>query len=162
MNGKENWFFSRLGTHCLEKFFGLIRQGSPGDDRFIRAIRIIKTGTVMVHVLHELNLHPDIRGRDNIGGTIIGEGLPNFSQNYVDLLFRSLLVHASLHFDAPDELPLMNHQDLIEVLTDWCQNDDRHKTDRGHNADILGNIAGYVIVARIYRRGALSETPKPN
>jgi hypothetical protein len=83
----------------------------------------------MVHVLHELNLHPYIRDRDNIGGTIIGERLPNFSQDYADLLCRSLLAHASLHFDDPNELPLMKHKDLIEVLTDWSQNNDHHETD---------------------------------
>jgi hypothetical protein len=96
----------------------MIPQGSRGDDRFIRAIRIIRQGTVIVYVLRELNLHPYIRGRDSIGRTIIGERLPNFPQGYVDLLCYSLLAHVSVHFDAPDELPLMNHKDLIKVLTD--------------------------------------------
>jgi hypothetical protein len=30
--GKENWSFSRLGTHCLENCFGLVRQSAHGDD----------------------------------------------------------------------------------------------------------------------------------
>jgi hypothetical protein len=30
--GKENWSFSRLGTHCLENFFGLARESAHGDD----------------------------------------------------------------------------------------------------------------------------------
>jgi hypothetical protein len=93
-----------------------------------------------VHVLHELNLHSYIRAEITLEAYLSERG-SNFSQDYVDLLCCSLLAHASLHFGAPDELPLMNHKDLIEVLADWCQNNDHHKTDPGHNTDLSGSIA---------------------
>jgi hypothetical protein len=134
----------------------LIRQGSRGDDRFIRAIRIIKQETVMVHVLHELNLHPYIRGRDNIGGTIIGEGLPNFSQDHVDTLCRSSLADASVQFGTPDKLLLMNYKDLIEVLIDWCQNDDHHMTTA-----VTMQIYPVVLLVLLFWRGLIAGELRP-
>jgi hypothetical protein len=58
ISGDEDWSFSRLGTHCLETFFGLLRQSSRGDDRFPRAIGMIARTTVMMGVMHNLSLHP--------------------------------------------------------------------------------------------------------
>jgi hypothetical protein len=36
LDGESSWCFSRVGTHCLEVFFGLIRRYSFGDHRFKR------------------------------------------------------------------------------------------------------------------------------
>jgi hypothetical protein len=43
----------------------------------------------MVHVMDELNVRPRIRGRDNLGGTIIGPGTAMFSPESVDTLAQS-------------------------------------------------------------------------
>jgi hypothetical protein len=54
---EEHYSFSRVGTHCLEIFFGLIRRNSFGDDRLVRAIWLIARGTVVADVTHELSLN---------------------------------------------------------------------------------------------------------
>jgi hypothetical protein len=64
----------------------MIRQNARGDDRLIRAIRIISQVTMMVRVMHELKLHSHICGRDNVGGMSIGKGSATFSAAYVDQL----------------------------------------------------------------------------
>jgi hypothetical protein len=37
-DASADWSFSRLGTHCLENFFDLIRRNSFGDDRLVKAL----------------------------------------------------------------------------------------------------------------------------
>jgi hypothetical protein len=156
-NGDENWSFSRLGTHCLENFFGLVRQSSRGDDRFTRAIRVIRQATVMVDVMDRRDLHPYVRGRDNVGGTIIGAGSATLSQGYVDLLCHSFIAYGSLHSEPPDPSVLIDHAGLIEILDGWCQNDNHHKNDPGRQADLGGSTTGHGIAARNHRRATPSK-----
>jgi hypothetical protein len=153
-SGNENWSFSRLGTHCLENFFGLIRRNARGDDRLSRAIQIITRGTVAVGIMEELHVHSHIRGRDNVGGTVIGQGSLQSSEIDVERIYHSFLAHAGLHDDAPDPSVLLNRDQLIELLTQWCQKDDHHKTDPGRKADFTKSIANHGIVARNQRRKA--------
>jgi hypothetical protein len=68
----EHWSFSRLGSHCLENFFGFIRQNSRGDDRISRAIHIITKTHLVCLVMSELQMEMKHRGRDNVGGVLIG------------------------------------------------------------------------------------------
>jgi hypothetical protein len=161
-SGDENWSFSRLGTHCLENFFGLVRRNARGDDRFIRAIQIITQATVAIRVMDELGLHPRIRGRDNVGGTVIGKGSIDFSLPYLERIYHSFLAHAGLHDDAPDPSVLMDGAQLVELLTEWCQKDDHHKNDPGHNRDLTTSIGGHAIVARNRRakKGKKGEDPE--
>jgi hypothetical protein len=56
LDASADWSFVRLGTHCLENFFGLIRRNSFGDDRFVRAVRIIAGGISVADVMDELRL----------------------------------------------------------------------------------------------------------
>jgi hypothetical protein len=160
-SGNDSWSFARLGTHCLENFFGLVRQNARGDDRFIRAIQIIAHATAMVRVMHELNLHPHIRGRDNVGGTIIGPGSVTFSVEQVDLLFHSFLDQASLHFAGPAPSLLIDRPGLIAILTGWCQMDGHHKRDPDHNTGCAPSTAGHAIVARTQHRTLPREAADP-
>jgi hypothetical protein len=112
---------------------------------------MIAQTTFMVSIMHEFGLRPHIRGRDNLGGAIIGTGLPAFSQEYVDLLIDSFLANTFLYFDATSASDLMDHTGLIEVLTEWCQNYGHHKKDPGHNTGISACITDYGIVTRNLR-----------
>jgi hypothetical protein len=58
---EEHYYFSRVCTHCLENFFGLIRRNSFGNDRLVRAIRLMARGTVVADVMHELSLNVEHR-----------------------------------------------------------------------------------------------------
>jgi hypothetical protein len=87
--------------------------------------------------------------------------LPTFSQEYVDLLTHSLLANTSLHFDATGASDLMDHTGLIEVLTEWCQNDNYHKKDPGNNTDLSASGTGYGTVARNLRRHRSGDAEDP-
>jgi hypothetical protein len=98
--------------------------------------------------MHELGIQAHIRGRDNIGDPIIGKGDATFSTEHVNQSCDSMSAHASLHCNAPDPLVLTDHAGLIQILTEWYQNDDHDKKDPGHNGDLGDSIAGQAIVAR--------------
>jgi hypothetical protein len=66
IDGDANWSFSRLGTRCLENFFGLIQQNSRGDDVLRAALLIIARTCVILRELHALHLRVEHRGRDNL------------------------------------------------------------------------------------------------
>jgi hypothetical protein len=55
-DASADWSFSRLGTHCLENFFGLIRRNSFGDDRLLRAVRIIARDISVADIMREPRL----------------------------------------------------------------------------------------------------------
>jgi hypothetical protein len=42
----------------------------------------------------------------------------------VHQLCHSMLVSTSLHFNAPDPSVLIDHAEMVQISTDWCQNDD--------------------------------------
>jgi hypothetical protein len=161
ISGDENCSFSKLGTHCLEHFFGLVRQSSRSDDRFTCTIGIISRATVMVGVMRDLSLHRSIRGRDNVGGTIIGKGWATFSAYLVSTLCHSFIAQACLHYDPPDPSILYDRDGLIAVLTERCQNDNHHKDDPDHRADFTGKIARHAIIARNLRRGSSGDDSEP-
>jgi hypothetical protein len=115
----------------------------------------------MVSIMYELSFHPHARVRNNLGGTIIGTGLPAFSQEYVDLLIHSFLANASLHFDVTGASDLVDHTGLMEVLTEWCQGDDHHKKDPGHSTDLSASVTGYGIIARSMRGHRSGDAEDP-
>jgi hypothetical protein len=150
-SGTEKWSFSRLGTHCLENFFDMIRQNARVDDRFVCSVQIIAQTTLMLS-----------SDQDNLGGAIIGTGLPTFSKEYMDLLTHSFLANAFLHFDVTGASDLMHHTGPIEVLIEWCQNDDHYKKDPGQNTDLSARITCYNIVARNLRGHRSGDAEDPS
>jgi hypothetical protein len=66
IDGKEHWSFSRLGTHCLENFFGLGRQNSYGDDRLEPSLRIIARATMVYQMMHDLGIAVKNSRHDNV------------------------------------------------------------------------------------------------
>jgi hypothetical protein len=102
-----DWSFSRLSTYCLENFFGLIRRNSFGDDRLMRAVKIIARGISVADVMHELRLSGTHRNRDNMGGVVISGSSATFANDYADRVFRSLVRLTSL------ENRVVNPQNLL-------------------------------------------------
>jgi hypothetical protein len=91
MDGDATWSFSRLGTHCLQNFFGLTRQNSRGDDVFSTALLIIARTCVGFRELHELGLQVEHHGHDNLGGTPTGPGFAVFRPDYPEMLCQSFV-----------------------------------------------------------------------
>jgi hypothetical protein len=159
--GHETCSLSRLGTHCLENFFGLVRQSSRGDDQYTAAIRIIRQATVMMGVMHEMDLHPSIHGRDNVAGTIIGKSAGSFCQERVDLFLHSFIAHASLHLEVAGPSDVIDQAELIDILSECCEKDDHHKKDPGHKADFAGSTTGHGIAAGNHRRATSGDSAEP-
>jgi hypothetical protein len=99
---EEHYSFSRVGTHCLENFFGLIRRNSFGDNRLVRAIRLIATGTVVADMMHELSLNVKHRRLDNAGGVVISGNPPEFTDTESERIFQSLIHISSLEYYDSD------------------------------------------------------------
>jgi hypothetical protein len=115
----------------------------------------------MVGIMRDLGLHPSIRVRDNVGGTIIGKGSATFSADFVSTLCHSFIAQACWHYDSPDLSVLDDRDGLIAVLTKWGRNDNHFERDPAHKADFTGKIAGYAIVARNLRRATRGDGAEP-
>jgi hypothetical protein len=116
IDGKATWSFPRLGTHCLEKVFGLIRQNSHGDDVFRTALLIIGRRCVVFRELHEFGLRVEHCGRDNLGGTLIGSGSRVFSQDDGEKLYQSFVAISNLGFDGSPTDGLLSQVQLMKEL----------------------------------------------
>jgi hypothetical protein len=64
----DDWSFSRMGSHCLENFFGIVRRHSLGDDRAISAMRIIVKATIVAEIMHGLGIEVHHRRGDDASG----------------------------------------------------------------------------------------------
>jgi hypothetical protein len=89
LDADEPWSFSRLGTYCLENFFGFVRRSSLGDDRLTSTVRIITKAALVYEVMHELGLEIKHSGRDNIGGTMIDDNNIEFTKARADVCLHS-------------------------------------------------------------------------
>jgi hypothetical protein len=95
-----------MGTHCLKNLFALVRRESWGDDRYVVASRIMAKMSLASDVIHDLDLSTTHRGRDNLGGTLIGGCRPKFAEGEAERLFRSLIRTSSLESSPPMETDL--------------------------------------------------------
>jgi hypothetical protein len=98
MHADEHWSFSRIGTHCLENFFGLVRRQSFGDDQYTVVSRIIAKTTLVASMMQELGLQIVHRHRENFGGVEIGGSPPSFHNEFAEEMLHSLIKVASLRF----------------------------------------------------------------
>jgi hypothetical protein len=158
LQAEENWSFSRIGTHCLENFFGLIRPESFGDDRYVVAMRIIARASLASGIMHDLGIAISHRGRDNVGGTLIHGSKPDFVEDDAVGLFRSLVRVTALEFHHKVETELMSIDALEHVLLGWLEND-HHEKDRTSRAQFTGKPANARISGRIKARPAECENP---
>jgi hypothetical protein len=115
-DASADWSFSLLGTHCLENLFGLIRRNSFGDDRLVRAVRIIARCISVADVMHELRLSVTHRNRNNMGGVVVSGSSPTFADEYADHVFRSLVRLASLEHRAVNPQNLSSRSEIQKQL----------------------------------------------
>jgi hypothetical protein len=149
MEAEPDWSFSRLGTHCLENFFGLVRRESLGDDRYVTAARIIAKSSLVAMSMHNLDLRIAHRGRDNVGGVVIADARPPFVEAEADILFRSLAHLASLDVFSPEERGLLSLGPVRSIMRRSAVQDEHHLKDRAYHARFDGRSSNSRIAARL-------------
>jgi hypothetical protein len=130
------WSFSRLGTHCLENFFGFVRQNARADDRAVTALRLIARTTLVSITMHDLGIKVVHRGRDNVGAGDLSEA------------FAAL---AGLAFNDTD--PVLDEAGLIDMLQGWEAKDTHHNKDAVHEKNFTKSAANAKISARNAQAG---------
>jgi hypothetical protein len=156
LQADEHWSFSRMGTHCLENFFGLVRRSSLGDDRSVTAMRVIVRASLVARTIHELKIVVKHRGRDNVGGVVINGDLPLWDESVADRLYRSLVFQCNLEIVRQDP-PMLGKGDLLKIFGEWA-NRDHHDHDPAYHAKFDATAANCRISARIIARsGFLRE-----
>jgi hypothetical protein len=115
LDADGHWSFSRLGSHCLENFFGFIRQNAKGDNRMTRALHIIAKTHMVCLVMNQRQITMKHRGRDNVGGVVIGENPIEFEELPENtLFFESILDLSSLACSDPTDENLLPLTEVIE------------------------------------------------
>jgi hypothetical protein len=148
LDAEEHWSFSRVGTHCLENFFGLVRRESLGDDRSVAASRVIAKTSLASSVIHDLNLSITDQGRDNVDGTAIGGCDARFAEVAAERLSRSLIHVSSLEFYPAAGTDVLSVNELRCVLLEWS-GEDHHADDPVYQANFLGKSFSAGIAARL-------------
>jgi hypothetical protein len=145
----EHWSFSRMGSHCLENFFGLVRRSSLGDDRAVTAMRIIVKATIVAEIMHDLGIDVHHRGRDNVGGVVISGSPPEWTEDLADAMCQAVFSLSDLeYFDAP-AFGAMGKSGLLDVLRTWEEQDTHHLNDPVYNATFEGKNSNSRIPARM-------------
>jgi hypothetical protein len=130
-----DWSFSRLGTHCLENFFGFVRQNARANDRKVAAHRIIARTTRVCLEMQSLKLNIAHHGRDNVGDVVIGGfpiTLPGSLVMSALQLCRSFVAMAGLSFNGA--APAFDRIQLGSILENWRRKDTHHGTDSAYKA----------------------------
>jgi hypothetical protein len=162
MIAEPTWSFSRLGTHCLENFFGMVRRCSHGDDRNVTARRVISRASLVTEIMQELGLEVQHRGRDNVGGVVISEGSCNLDAREGEAAeFTEMLIALCGLRPGLPRLDGEARADALEEvrsrLASWRLADAHHKGDPLPPA-APGSPANASIVARTI---AASQKPGP-
>jgi hypothetical protein len=147
LDAEEQSSFSRVGTHCLENFFGLVRRESLGDDRYVVASRVIAKTSLASSVMHDLNLSITHRRQDNVGGTVIGGCGPRCVEFEAERLFRSLIHVSPAEFD-PAGTDILSVDELRCVLLEWS-GENHHANDPAYRANFLAKPSNAHIASRL-------------
>jgi hypothetical protein len=102
----------------------------------------------MLHVIHKLKIQFHPRGRDNVKGTILGPGNPEYSEEVTERLYCSFVALPSLHFDSPDPPKSYTSEKFRDILNLWSAMDVHYNKDDVDQADFTNNVAGHGIAAR--------------
>jgi hypothetical protein len=122
----EGWSFSRLGTHCLENFFGFVRQNARADDRAIPAFRIMARATQVSLEMQGLGIKVSHAGRDNVGGVEIWDLPTGLTESRVKMaadLCQSFVAMAGLDFTGSGGL---FSRAYLKTYVDMASNRDKH------------------------------------
>jgi hypothetical protein len=144
-----DWSFSRLGTHCLENFFGFVRQNARADDRSVPAVRIIARAACVSLEMQRLGIAITHQRRDNVGGVEI-RGVPmELTQNGVlraEEISQSFVAVAGLSLTGGD--PPFDQDQLRSFLHTWVQIDTHHERDPAYGMKFNRSHANVKIDAR--------------
>jgi hypothetical protein len=152
VTAEESWSFSRVGTHCLENFFGLVRRQSFGDDRSVTATRIVARGVLVANIMHDLGLSFGHHRRDNVGGVVISGSPPEVNDELSEKISRSRLALSSLELDPIDHHDLFSFHDTESMVQEWLAGDEHHDQDPSYQMEFTGKVTGSRIAARVLRR----------
>jgi hypothetical protein len=133
LDASEDSSFSRMGTHCLENFFGLVPRESLGDGRYVVTSRIIAKMSLASNVMRDLDLSIPHRARDNVGGTLIGGCRPRFTEREAERLFTLPIPISSLESSPAVETDRLPLDELRYVLSGWSR-EDHHPNDPAYGA----------------------------
>jgi hypothetical protein len=115
------------------------------------ATRIIARASVASSIMHDLGLAITHRGRDNVGRTLIHRRRPEFVEDEVHRLFRSLIHVRALELHVAGETDRLPMDQLEHVLMGWLEND-HHENDPTFHARFPRKPANARIVSRIIQR----------
>jgi hypothetical protein len=149
LEADEHWSFSRMGTHCLENFFGLVRRSSLGDDRSVTAMRIIVKASMVARVMQELGLQTHHRGRDNVGEVVISGEIPQWTEDLAERLCRSVIALSELDVLDRVQVGVLSKEELRMILQEWEEADQHHSHDPAYRANFEGKSSNSRISARL-------------
>jgi hypothetical protein len=147
LDASEDSSLSRTGIHCLGNIFGLVRPESLGHDRSVLASRIIAKTSLASDVMHDLDLSMRHRGRDNVGGTLIGECRPRFAEGEPERFSRSLIRMSSLESSPAVETDVLPLDELRYILSGWSR-EDHHANDPAYHANFVSKPLNARVSAR--------------
>jgi hypothetical protein len=148
LDAEEHWSFSRVGTHCLENFFGLVRRESLGDHHDVVASSVIAKTRLASSVMHDHNLSITHRRRDNVSGTVIGGCGSRFVEFEAERLFRLLIYVSSMEFDPAAGTDILSVDELRCVLLEWS-GEEHHANDPASRANFLVKPSNARIASRL-------------
>jgi hypothetical protein len=157
LEADEHWSFSRIGTHCLENFFGLVRRSSLGDDCSVTAMRVIVRVSLVARTLHDLKITVKHRGRDNVGGVVITGDCPDWDESEADCLYHSVIVQAGLELEPPPD-SVLEREELLKILCEWADRD-HHAHDPAYHAKFDAKCSNSRISARLIKSQTTGGTP---
>jgi hypothetical protein len=137
LNARPDWSFARLGTHCLENFFGCVRQNARADDRTITALRIIARTMRACLTMQKWNIKIVHRGPDNVGDVVLGEApilLSDAAENGALRLVHSFISKVGLDLGILTR-PLFKRRDLQALLNMWRAAHQHHEHGQAYNTD---------------------------
>lgn len=139
---------SRLSTHPLECFFGIVRLACYGNHNLINVIRAIAKSVLIKNKLIELNEDIQISGRDNIGGTSTDDNIksgvtPQCTPNQ----FFCLMLRLMKGFKEETDINILN-----QFITDKI-NENNNYSKNFMKIYLQGPFAGSSIPAR-YRNNS--------
>jgi hypothetical protein len=152
------WSFSRFGTHCLENFFGFVRPNARADDRTVTATRLIARTTQVAIEMHDLGIDVVHKGRDNVGGVVIGGApveLPGTVIDWAREHCEAIAALAGLSFDDAD--PVIDEDGVIDLICGWWATDKHHDNDIVYKKNFTKSPANAKIAARNAQAGARDE-----
>jgi hypothetical protein len=148
LEADKRWFFSRMGTHCLENFFGLVHLSSLADDRSVTALRIIVKANMVAQVMHELDMKVCHHGRDNVGGVVISGYSPAWRNHMSDRLCRTMIALSELEVDPRDQSGVLSVQELRTIPRQWEEADGHQIHDPVSRANFEGKSSNSQICPR--------------